>query len=590
MGLTGAFSTGLSGLDASSRNLDVIGNNIANVNTPAFKASRAMFTTQLLQNLSLGSPPSGDSGGTNPVQVGLGTRLAGVQTNFTNGGVQATGVNSHMAIEGNGYFVVDAEDERFFTRDGQFLLNNRNELVTAGGARVQGFGVDDNFNIVPGALESLEIPLGSLTIAEATGNVNFEGNLNASGPISTGGSIHTSRAFFTDPLLTAGTEAAGAEDLTVPGTNLFISDGAGGSFLAIEGGTDTIITVDGVEKAGQALDSARFAFTDAATADTLGVDAFGATLDEYLAFLDEYLGLDSTVVNGQDLGGGVALTAGQIVITGNEGEAQDLKIETTSFTASNVSTGIAQPMVMTNTQDADGESARTSFAVFDSLGTPITVDLTFVKQENVSGGGTIWQWMAESNDNDGPDRVLGLGVVEFDSRGQFLQASNEAFSVIRENGATTPLTVTMDFDDGTDAISALADENSLIAAIRQDGSPIGTLDAFSVAEDGVITGTFTNGLSRTVGRVALATFLNNQGLVGVGNNLFTTGPNSGNPIIGGPTEFTAGRVISNALEQSNVDLAGEFVDLISASTGFSAASRVITTADDLLQQLLLIGR
>jgi flagellar hook protein FlgE len=590
MALTGAFATGLSGLNASSRNLDVIGNNIANVNTPAFKSSRALFTTQFLENLGAGSPPTGESGGTNPVQIGLGTRMAGVQTNFNNGGIQATGVNTHMAIEGGGFFVVEVEGEQLYTRDGQFQLNSRNELVTATGGLVRGFGIDDNYNIVPSVLENIEIPIGSLTIAEPTANVNFEGNLNASGPVSTGGSIHNSRAFFTTAALTGGTEAAGTEDLTVVGTDLYISDGAGGSFLALEGGTDTVITLEGIEKAGQALDSRSFAFTDAATAATLGVDAFGSTLDDYVTFLDEYLGLDSTAVSGQDLGGSVALTAGQIVINGNEGSVQDLRIETTSFIASNVSSGIAQPLVMSKTQDADGESARTTFVVYDSLGTPLSVDLSMVKQANVPGGGTIWEWVAESNDNDLVDRVLGLGVVEFDSKGLFVSTTNDAFSITRANGATTPLTVTMDFDDGVDSISALTDEASLVAAVRQDGSPIGTLDSFSVGEDGVIIGSFTNGLARTIGQFAMASFINNEGMVALGNNFFSTGANSGNPVIGAPAQFGAGRVISNALEQSNVDLASEFVDMITASTGFSAASRVITTADDLLQQLLLVGQ
>jgi flagellar hook protein FlgE len=126
--------------------------------------------------------------------------------------------------------------------------------------------------------------------------------------------------------------------------------------------------------------------------------------------------------------------------------------------------------------------------------------------------------------------------------------------------------------------------------MQQDGSPIGTLDSFSVGEDGVITGSFTNGLARTIGQFALASFVNNEGLVALGNNFYGTGPNSGNPIIAAPTQFGTGRVVAGALEQSNVDLASEFVDLITASTGFSAASRVITTADELLQQLLLVGR
>jgi flagellar hook protein FlgE len=587
MALTSAFFTGLSGLDANATGIDVIGNNIANVNTPAFKSSRALFTTQFLQNLSQGSPPTGESGGTNPVQVGLGTRVAGIQMDFSNGGIQATGVSTHMAIEGNGFFVVESGNERYYTRDGQFGINSRNDLTTASGAIVQGYGVDPNFNIQPSVLQDINIPIGSMTIAEASSNAVFEGNLNAAGDVSTGGSIHNSRAFYTDVGLT--TLATGAEDLTSPLTQLYTSDGSGGSTLAFDGGNDTIITVNGVEKAGQAIATKSFAFstTPAVTSTT---DSSGTTLADFASFLDEVFGLDASMIGGESLGGSVAFTGGQFVVTGNEGTVQSMKIETGDFVASNVGAASAQPLVMSKTQDADGESARTTFVVYDSLGTPISVDLTFVKQGVIAGGGTVWEFVAESSDTSVNDRVVGLGVVEFDANGNFLSSTNDSIQIARDNGATTPLTVTINFDSGSEAITALADTASVIASIRQDGSPIGTLDSFSVGENGIITGSFTNGSNRTIGQVALSTFINNEGLVEAGAGLYSTGPNSGDPVIVSPQQLGAGRILSGALEQSNVDLAEEFVKLITASTGFSASSRVISTSDELIQQLLITGR
>ena len=591
MSLTNAFSTGLSGLDANSQNIDIIGNNIANVNTPSYKTQRAMFTTQFMRNLSLGSPPSGDSGGTNPIQTGLGTRIAGIQTDFTNGGISSTGIATNMAIEGNGFFIVEQTGEQLYTRDGQFSLNSENKLVTADGSLVQGYGVDANFQIIPGVLEDLDIQMGSLTIAEATGNVNFEGILNASGPISTGGSVHTTRTFFTDALLTPGNEETGATDLTVGGNDLYIDDGAGGSFLAIEGGTDTIITISGVEKGGQTLADRSFAFSTT-PAVTSTVSDSGTTMNDFIDFINDALGLSNVSINGQTLGGLASLTAGQITVTGNEGSVQDLLLETGHLTASNTVSGVANPFVMSNTGSADGEAARTSFVVFDSLGTQVQVDLTLVKQAVVPDGGTVWQWIAESNDNDALPRIVGLGNLEFDQNGQFVSSTNTAFSITRLNGADDPLTVNMVFDNGIDNISALATGpgDSIISPVRQDGSQIGTLDAFSVGEDGVITGSFTNGLTRTIGQLAIATFINNDGLVQVGNNKYSAGPNSGNAVIGQALTLGSGRIIGGAIEQSNVDLAEEFVNLITSSTGFSAASRVITTTDQMLQQLLLIGR
>ncbi|HWB20126.1 MAG TPA: flagellar hook-basal body complex protein, partial [Phycisphaerales bacterium] len=105
-----------------------------------------------------------------------------------------------------------------------------------------------------------------------------------------------------------------------------------------------------------------------------------------------------------------------------------------------------------------------------------------------------------------------------------------------------------------------------------------------------ISGSFTNGLTRTIGQIAMAKFSNPEGLVDVGNNNFRVGPNSGTALITTPGRFGTGNVIGGALELSNVDLSQEFINMILASTGYSASSRVITTTNDLINQLLQIGR
>ncbi|MHC4416008.1 MAG: flagellar hook protein FlgE [Planctomycetota bacterium] len=593
MASTTALFTGLSGLSTNARRLDVIGNNIANVNTIAFKSNRMVFAPTFSRNFSLGTAPSDVTGGTNPGQIGLGASIAGTQRNFNNGAISATGVATDVAIEGDGLFIVDVAGEQLYTRAGAFQLNSANDLVTISGAKVLGFGVDPQFSVIAGTLVELNIPVGTLTLAEATRNVNFNGNLNASGELATTGATLESRAFFTDPLLTPGTEMTGAEDLTVPGTDLYIDDGAGGSFLAIEGGAGTIITVSGLEKGGKDLGTKSFAFSAAAVP---GVDDFGTTMNDFIAFMDEVLGLDSTVISGQNLGGGITIplvpdpNAGKIVITGNEGTVQDLDIDTGDLVATNAGMGISQPFVMTKTGISDGESVRTSFVVFDSLGSPLTVDLTFVLQTTTPGEGSTWEFLAESSDNDALDRVLGLGVVEFDANGRFVSATNQQFSMFRTNGAVSPLTVTMNFDDGTDAITALTDSQSNLAAVFQDGSPIGTLGQFSIGDDGIISGSFTNGLSRNIGQIALAKFSNPEGLVDAGNNLFRVGPNSGTALITRPLEFGTGRLVGGALELSNVDLSQEFINMILTSTGYTASSRVITVTDELMDQLLILGR
>ena len=573
MASTTALFTGLSGLISNSRRLDVIGNNIANVNTTAFKSNRMTFTPTFSRNFSLGTAPSANTGGSNPGQVGLGVTVAGTQRNFNNGAIGVTGVATDLAIEGDGFFIVNQAGSRLFTRSGSFIRNPANDLITQSGAKVMGYGVDDQFNIVEGNLVDLNIPVGTMTLAEQTRNVVFNGNLNASGEVATTGSVHESRVFYTDPLGTPGTEVTAATNLNVP---IYVSDGAGGFVQAFDGSATTL-TIDGVEKGGKDLGTATF-----------DIEA-GSTFGDYVAFLDEYLGLDSSAIgNSSDLEGSVAIVNGAIVVTGNEGTVQQLDIETGDVTANG--TGLGNPFVMTKTADATGESVQTSFVVYDSLGTPLTIELSFILQGTTPSGGTTWEFAAESSDNDATDRLLALGEVTFDSNGRFVDASNQSFSIQRANGAVNPLTVNMDFDSGTDAVSSFTDSASNLAAVFQDGSPIGTLGSFSIGEDGTISGSFTNGLTRTIGQVALAKFSNPEGLVDVGDNLFGSGPNSGTPLVASPREFGTGRVVGGALELSNVDLSQEFINMILASTGYSAASRVITTTDELITQLLALGR
>ena len=586
MASTTALFTGLSGLTSNSRRLDVIGNNIANVNTTAFKSTRMSFAPTFSRNFSLGTAPGDTTGGSNPGQVGLGVTVGGTQRNFNNGAIGVTGVATDLAIEGDGFFIVNQSGSRFYTRAGGFIRNPENDLMTQSGAKVMGFGVDDQFNLVDGNLVELNIPVGTLTLAEQTDNVIFNGNMNASGEIASTGSIHETRAFFTDPAGT--TPITAATDLLT--TDIYVSDGAGGFTIAFDSSeSGRSITIDGIEKGGKDLGSATFAISGFAVE---GADAFGSTFGELLAFFDEYLGTDSSAIGGSsDLGGSVQINAnGQIVVVGNEGTVQSLEIETGNITVNGPGGGLGNPMVMTKTGDADGESVRTSFVVYDSLGTPLTIDLSFVLQATNPSGGTTWEFIAESNASGENDRLLALGEVSFDSNGRFTGSSNQSFSIVRTNGATTPLTVNMDFDSNTDSITSFTDSGSNFAAVYQDGSPIGTLAAFSIGEDGAISGAFTNGLTRTIGQVALAKFANPEGLVDVGGSLFGSGPNSGTALVAKPREFGTGRVVGGALELSNVDLSQEFIDMILTSTGYSAASRVITTTDELMTQLLALGR
>lgn len=187
MGLQSALSTALTGMTAAETSIDVVGNNVANANTVGFKESNVNFATQFLQTQSIGSAPTGNRGGTNPRQTGLGVKVAEISPEFTQGTIEISSNPLDLAIQGDGFFMVQgAQGETYYTRNGQFKTNARNEIVTITGQRILGFGVDENYEIQPTQLVPLRIPLGAAAVAQATTNVAMGGNLN---PLSTPGSI-----------------------------------------------------------------------------------------------------------------------------------------------------------------------------------------------------------------------------------------------------------------------------------------------------------------------------------------------------------------------------------------------------------------
>ena len=186
MGLASALSTALTGLNAAETTIDVVGNNVANSNTVGFKSSSAVFATQFLQTQSLGSQPTETRGGTNPRQIGLGTRVMEITPDFNQGTIEVSSNPLDLAIQGEGFFVVQgSQGEVLYTRNGQFKTNSNNEITTISGQRVLGFGVDSQFNIQETGLVPITIPLGAAAVAQPTQNVYLEGTLTPTGEIAT---------------------------------------------------------------------------------------------------------------------------------------------------------------------------------------------------------------------------------------------------------------------------------------------------------------------------------------------------------------------------------------------------------------------
>lgn len=215
MGLSSVFSTAITGLSAAETTIDVVGNNIANSSTIGFKASNAYFATQFLQTLSLGSAPTATSGGNNPRQIGLGTQVAAISPDFTQGTIEISSSASDLAIQGDGFFIVQGSGgEQLYTRNGSFEINSQNQLVTRTGELVLGFGIDSNFQIQETELVPLDIPLGSTAVAKATENVSLQGTLTPTGAIAdTAGIIESAvlgNAAFEQPAAGATVSAAPA--------------------------------------------------------------------------------------------------------------------------------------------------------------------------------------------------------------------------------------------------------------------------------------------------------------------------------------------------------------------------------------------
>lgn len=560
MGLTSAMFTGLSGLNSNQLRIDTVGDNVANVNTTAFKSGRAMFENQFSLTLAQGTGPSATSGGTNPSQLGLGSTLGSIQKNLTPGSIETTGVPTDMAIEGAGYFLVRTPTaDQAYTRDGTFKVDARKILVSSQGYPVQGYSVDSNFNIIPGALTDLEIPLGTLSTARATTLAGLDGNLNANGTVASEGSILTTQV-YQDGGGAAATGATLLTDLRDPSLGLLPMFAVG-----------DVITLANAKKGGREVPDATFTVTA------------GATLDDFNEFLENNLSINTEA----GLGGspGVSVSGGAIRIESNRGVDNGIALDLSSIRSTN--TTFPTPFDFRQQQSANGESVYTSFIAYDSLGTPVQIDVTMTLESKSTAGNT-WRFYTESRGDTDATPVLGAtGTLTFDADGRLIAVTNNTIQVTRaDTGAVSPLQITLDFAN----VTGLTSEESTLVTTTQDGYASGTLTGFSVGNNGVITGTFSNGLTRNLGQLVLATFTNPDGLVSATDNLYLIGANSGQPVITTPQTLGAGKVLAGALELSNVDLTREFIGLITATTGFSASGRVISTSNDLLNELLLIAR
>jgi len=226
-------------------------------------------------------------------------------------------------------------------------------------------------------------------------------------------------------------------------------------------------------------------------------------------------------------------------------------------------------------------SVGSSVEVYDSLGVAHQVTLTFTKTANAG----TWDWEATSPDAEEGSSV-GSGTIVFDENGANTVTEGDiSLTLASSNGATNPIGVTLQMGQITQK-----DGPNTVKPASQNGVPFGALDNYTIGQNGIISGVFTNGMTQQIGQLALAQFSNTSGMGKAGNNLFVESPNSGLPQIGVPGSGSLGNISSGFLESSNVDLPTEFANMIVAQRGFQANSRIVTTADEILQELVQLKR
>jgi flagellar hook protein FlgE len=341
-------------------------------------------------------------------------------------------------------------------------------------------------------------------------------------------------------------------------------------------------------------------------AATLEITA-DTTVGDYLLFLNDAFGIRNATDGvppdqgtlGRTINGGsqgAAVINGSLFLLGNAGtsnalsfDGNDMMLQTATATMPRqIDLGWGQDP--SNRQNAVGTGVITDLQVFDSLGSAITVQMTFVL-ESKSNTETVYRWFADSSDNqpvDGSAIATGTGILRFDQHGRLIGADNTTISVERTQVASvSPLDFQFDMNIG--ALMALATVSPDVRQTYQDGAGAGTLYDFTIQGDGIIMGRFSSGAERPLGQIPLATFRNQEGLYKAGDSLFLAGTNSGDPMINIAGVGGVGSFKSNSVELSNTDMGAEIINMILASAMYRANAKVMTTSNEMFDALLRIN-
>lgn len=545
-----AMNSGVSGMRNHQVRLDVLGNNIANVNTIGYKGQRVNFQVQFSQTLRGAAAPGGGVGGTNPSQIGLGMQVGSIDLLMAQGALQVTGRSTDLAISGEGFFVLNDGTKNVYTRDGQFDFDRAGNLIkTSNGFRVMGWNAME-VNGTPTvttarAPEPIIVPRSTSIPPQATDYLEFNGNLSSKAKVpylpAAGNLINT----------TPVSPAAGS---TLAGPTVTMTDSQGnirGGSLSFTKTAANTWDVTFTPTAGH--------FTNPVAPVNMGTVTFDAVTGNY-----------ST-----DTLSAVTLTPPGLI------EPMEFKLDPSLLTHN------ASPFSVAPAAVAEQSEVKLSVKMFDSLGNERSGTVVFTRASTNA-------WTARFEPTPGhftqntPQYLT--GNVVFDSRGIL---SSNTLGQITLNPTLGANAMTVDLRVGTPGqatgMTQFAGDNSAVLA-NQSGYGAGELSGVMLDDSGLITGTFTNGRTRVLGQVAVANFSNPAGLAADGDNVFVDSNNSGEPQIGIAGLGGRGTLQSGALEGSNVDLAQTFSDLIVAQRGFQSNSRIISSSDEVLQELMNLKR
>ena len=562
--------SGVAGLKTHQTRMDVIGNNIANVNTTAYKSSSMTFSELMSQTTQKASGANATTGvgGTNAKQIGLGVKAGAINTAITTqGSAQSTGNPFDIMITGDNFFVVSNGSENFFTRDGSFYVDGAGNLaMTSTGYNVMGWGVDETTgNIKQDTVTALRImSAANMTYPpEATTKANISGILDQNDKDVTSANGKTVNLNFFDARGYSYTakftfKQSGGDKTNEYSLELNKILDSTGKEIDISGITFGEQNLEQTLSSKLSLNTDSYKWDDATK--TLQTTA---TPPETVAELDKIF-KNGALITDKDKAEEVQKNLDAIAKAyGYEGSTDEfLKLYTTGK-AGQVT---VQKMLENMSQNMTGDDI-----------------LPKAKNEELTMTGRKFDGAKVVFDKDsGKLQSINNSTTNLSTTLNF-PASMGNFSNI-----TIDLSECTNYDNkGTSTVGATSGDLDGLGTGRRLGDMIGV----SIQKDGMIYASYDNGMTKLLGQIATAAFANASGLEKEGDNLYSATLNSGE-FDGIGVDITAGGgyMSTGQLEMSNVDLSSEFTEMITTQRGFQANSRIITVSDTLLEELTNLKR